>query len=198
MTCQLYQVTRALGGGRRTSGPGMKTEELLLVLISTSGCGGLQEVLRLEDIMPDPSNQTYDKSVPPLFRNQPAIVFLHMTVLMLDSFDQNEMTFTTDMFLALTWRDHRLRLPTFEETDNYRILDVRWIKHIWRPDCIFKNAKEIDFQVLFVSSNVYRQGEGATDNQSWSEPVIIMEISDPEVYIWFEKQYCRYLGLAGI
>ena len=41
-------------------------------------------------------------------------------------------------------------------------------------------------------------GQGATDNQSWSEPVIIMEISDPEVYIWFEKQYCRYLGLAGI
>ena len=128
---------------------GMKSEELFLVLIST--CGGLQEkyqVLRLEDIMPA-SNQTYDKSAPPMFRNQPAIVFLHMTVLMLDSFDQNEMTFTTDMFLALTWRDHRLRLPKFEETDNYRILDVRWIKHIWRPDCIFKNAKEIDFQVFF-------------------------------------------------
>ena len=127
----------------------MKSEELFLVLIST--CGGLQEkyqVLRLEDIMPA-SNQTYDKSAPPMFRNQPAIVFLHMTVLMLDSFDQNEMTFTTDMFLALTWRDHRLRLPKFEETDNYRILDVRWIKHIWRPDCIFKNAKEIDFQVFF-------------------------------------------------
>ena len=51
------------------------------------------------------------------------------------------------MFLALTWRDHRLRLPKFEEQDLYRILDVRWIQHIWRPDCIFKNAKEIDFQV---------------------------------------------------
>ena len=52
------------------------------------------------------------------------------------------------MFLALTWRDHRLRLPQFEDEDLYRILDVRWIQHIWRPDCIFKNAKEIDFQVM--------------------------------------------------
>ena len=152
----------------------MKSEELFLVLISSCGCGGLQEkyqVLRLEDIMPDPShNQTYDKSAPPMFRNQPAIVFLHMTVLMLDSFDQNEMTFTTDMFLALTWRDHRLRLPKFEETDSYRILDVRWIKHIWRPDCIFKNAKEIDFQVFFSSK--FLQGRYAADDQSWSKPVI--------------------------
>ena len=56
------------------------------------------------------------------------------------------------MFLALTWRDHRLRLPKFEAEDTYRILDVRWIQHIWRPDCIFKNAKEIDFQVLFTIS----------------------------------------------
>ena len=40
-------------------------------------------------------NITYDKSAPPMFRNQPAIVFLHITVLMMDSFDQNEMTFTT-------------------------------------------------------------------------------------------------------
>ena len=68
------------------------------------------------------------------------------------------------MFLALTWRDHRLRLPggtlmtsivnSFIEKyegcwdADYRILDVNWIKDIWRPDCIFKNAKEIDFQVI--------------------------------------------------
>ena len=51
------------------------------------------------------------------------------------------------MFLALTWRDHRLRVPGNFSSD-YRILDVNWIQNIWRPDCIFKNAKEIDFQVL--------------------------------------------------
>ena len=58
------------------------------------------------------------------------------------------------MFLALTWRDHRLRLPRDPhcwEAD-YRILDVAWIQHIWRPDCIFKNAKEIDFQVSGTKS----------------------------------------------
>ena len=53
-------------------------------------------VLRLEDIMPSAStNMTYDKSKPPTFRAHPAIVFMHITVLMLDSFDQNEMTFTS-------------------------------------------------------------------------------------------------------
>ena len=50
-------------------------------------------VLRLEDILPH--HVTYDKSKPPTFQQHPAVVFLHITVLMLDSFDQNEMTFTT-------------------------------------------------------------------------------------------------------
>ena len=50
-------------------------------------------VLRLSDILPP--HVSYDKSKPPTFRQHPAVVFLHITVLMLDSFDQNEMTFTT-------------------------------------------------------------------------------------------------------
>ena len=47
-----------------------------------------------QDILPA-GNVTYDKNKPPTFRSHPAVVFLHITVLMLDSFDQNEMTFTT-------------------------------------------------------------------------------------------------------
>ena len=52
-------------------------------------------MLRLEDILPADNVTRYDKNKPPTFRQHPAIVFLHITVLMLDSFDQNEMTFTT-------------------------------------------------------------------------------------------------------
>ena len=52
-------------------------------------------MLRLEDILPADNVTRYDKNRPPTFRQHPAIVFLHITVLMLDSFDQNEMTFTT-------------------------------------------------------------------------------------------------------
>ena len=63
---------------------------------------------------------------PPTFQRHPALVFLHITVLMMDSFDQvedlvkyklmdsfvqNEMTFTVDLFLALHWRDHRQGRP---------------------------------------------------------------------------------------
>ena len=76
----------------------MRSHVLLLVMFSSLSQGEDHQVLRLEDIMPLPHphhNITYDKSAPPMFRNQPAIVFLHITVLMMDSFDQNEMTFTT-------------------------------------------------------------------------------------------------------
>ena len=62
------------------------------------------KVLRLEDLLPS-EDVTYDKSKPPTFRQHPAIVFLHITILMLDSFDQNEMTFTTGKCTCIRFRD---------------------------------------------------------------------------------------------
>ena len=50
-------------------------------------------------------------------------------------------TYVADIFLAQSWRDHRLRLPE-NMTEEYRILDVGWLHNIWRPDCFFKNAKK--------------------------------------------------------
>ena len=131
----------------------INSQFLSLILFSFGSQSSSEEskVLRLQDILP-PSYVPYDKDAPPKFRNHPAIVFMHITLLMMDSFDQNEMTFTTDMFLALSWRDHRLRIPE-EWKEDYRILDVRWISDIWRPDCIFKNAKEIDFQTQTVPNH---------------------------------------------
>ena len=66
---------------------------ILAVIISPGDGENYTNVLRLEDILPH--HVTYDKSKPPTFQQHPAVVFLHITVLMLDSFDQNEMTFTT-------------------------------------------------------------------------------------------------------
>ena len=51
-------------------------------------------VMQLADILP-PEDVPYDEDAPPKFRMHPAIVFMHITLLMMDSFDQNEMTFTT-------------------------------------------------------------------------------------------------------
>ena len=69
---------------------------IFTVIDNSIECEDKFRVLRLEDIMPSAStNVTYDKSKPPTFRAHPAIVFMHITVLMLDSFDQNEMTFTS-------------------------------------------------------------------------------------------------------
>ena len=50
-------------------------------------------------------------------------------------------TYVADIFLAQSWRDHRLRLPE-NMTEEYRILDVGWLQNIWRPDVFFKNAKQ--------------------------------------------------------
>ena len=61
-------------------------------------------------------------------------------------------TYTTDVFLGQSWRDHRLRLPD-NMTSEYRILDVNWLNHIWRPDCFFKNAKRVTFHEMTVPNH---------------------------------------------
>ena len=109
----------------------------------------------------------------------------------------------SDMFLALTWRDHRLRLPggnlsTLHFTSvmllltkckgcwdaDYRILDVNWIKDIWRPDCIFKNAKDIDFQVTFW--NIYKEEE---DILIVSCSTICPDFGVMEAWAWTNDHY---------
>lgn len=61
-------------------------------------------------------------------------------------------TYVADIFLAQSWRDHRLRLPE-NMTEEYRILDVEWLHNIWRPDCFFKNAKRVTFHEMSVPNH---------------------------------------------
>ena len=61
-------------------------------------------------------------------------------------------TYVADIFLAQSWRDHRLRLPE-NMTEEYRILDVGWLHDIWRPDCFFKNAKKVTFHEMSVPNH---------------------------------------------
>lgn len=51
----------------------------------------------------------------------------------LDSIDENSMTYAADIFFAQTWKDHRLRLPE-NMTKEYRLIEVDWLKNMWRPD----------------------------------------------------------------
>lgn len=51
----------------------------------------------------------------------------------LDSIDENSMTYAADIFFAQTWKDHRLRLPE-NMTQEYRLIEVDWLKNMWRPD----------------------------------------------------------------
>ncbi|XP_018320575.1 glycine receptor subunit alpha-4 isoform X2 [Agrilus planipennis] len=107
--------------------------------------------LSLRDILPIKPKQ-YDKNRAPKLQGQPTIVYFHVTVLSLDSINEESMTYVTDIFLAQSWRDPRLRLPE-NMSEEYRILDVEWLHNIWRPDCFFKNAKSVTFHEMSIPNH---------------------------------------------
>ncbi|CAL1264940.1 unnamed protein product [Larinioides sclopetarius] len=107
--------------------------------------------LELKDILPM-ERKVYDKHLPPKKDGQPTKVHFHVTVLSVDSIDEESMTYVADIFLAQSWQDYRLRLPE-NMTEGYRILDVGWLQYIWRPDSFFKNAKKVTFHDMSVPNH---------------------------------------------
>ncbi|KAJ9581097.1 hypothetical protein L9F63_023718, partial [Diploptera punctata] len=107
--------------------------------------------LSLRDILPT-NQKHYDKNRPPKYQGQPTIVYFHVTVLSIDSINEESMTYVADIFLAQSWRDPRLRLPEYM-SEEYRILDVDWLRDIWRPDCFFKNAKKVTFHEMSIPNH---------------------------------------------
>ncbi|XP_063219738.1 glycine receptor subunit alpha-3-like isoform X2 [Bacillus rossius redtenbacheri] len=111
----------------------------------------METSLSLRDILPlNPKH--YDKNKAPKYQGQPTTVYFHVTVLSLDSINEESMTYVADIFLAQSWRDPRLRLPEYMSQD-YRILDVEWLHNIWRPDCFFKNAKKVTFHEMSIPNH---------------------------------------------
>ncbi|KAL4100806.1 hypothetical protein QTP88_020835 [Uroleucon formosanum] len=107
--------------------------------------------LEFRDILPEDAKQ-YDKMRPPKIDGTATKVHFHVTVMGLDSIDENAMTYAADIFFAQTWKDHRLRLPE-NMTSEYRLLEVDWLKNIWRPDSFFKNAKAVTFQTMTIPNH---------------------------------------------
>ncbi|XP_065295638.1 glycine receptor subunit alpha-2 isoform X1 [Dermacentor albipictus] len=107
--------------------------------------------LTLQDILPDDPSQ-YDRSSPPKKEGRPTVVLFHVTVMSLDSIDEESMTYAADIFFSQSWKDHRLRLPD-NMTSEYRVLETDWLERVWRPDCFFKNAKQVTFQTMTVPNH---------------------------------------------
>ncbi|XP_075219882.1 glycine receptor subunit alpha-2-like isoform X2 [Lycorma delicatula] len=117
----------------------------------SSGTVIRESSLSLKDILPlNPKH--YDKNRAPKLQGQPTVVYFHVTVLSLDSINEESMTYVADIFLAQSWRDPRLRLPE-NMSEEYRILDVGWLHDIWRPDCFFKNAKKVTFHEMSIPNH---------------------------------------------
>lgn len=68
-----------------------------------------------------------------MFKRWKIFLFLFANKKGLDSIDENSMTYAADIFFAQTWKDHRLRLPE-NMTQEYRLIEVDWLKNMWRPD----------------------------------------------------------------
>lgn len=74
---------------------------------------------------------------------------LHFYFQLINLFRQ---TYTANVFFAQKWKDSRLRFPN-NMTYEYRILDVKWLDEIWRPDSYFKNAKSVQFSTVTVPNH---------------------------------------------
>lgn len=130
-------------------------EFILFIILEIShfgilGCSSSGS-LTIADILPEDPN-TYDKMRPPKKHGKPTIVFFHVTVMGLDSINEGSMTFAADIFFAQTWEDNRLRLPE-NMTMEYRLIEVEWLKNMWRPDSFFKNAKQVTFQTMTIPNH---------------------------------------------
>ncbi|MCL4140851.1 UNVERIFIED_CONTAM: hypothetical protein GTU68_021279 [Idotea baltica] len=99
-----------------------------------------------------PESNTYDKMRPPKKEGKPTVVHFHVTVMGIDSINENSMTYAADIFFAQSWKDHRLQLPS-NMTSDYRLLDLDWLKNLWRPDSFFKNAKQVKFQTMTIPNH---------------------------------------------
>ncbi|KAG5681491.1 hypothetical protein PVAND_010921 [Polypedilum vanderplanki] len=121
------------------------------IISQTKANGEYQTSLTFNDILPE-NPKTYDKMRPPKKDGQATTVFFHVTVMGLDSIDETSMTYAADIFFAQTWKDHRLRLPE-NMTSEYRLLEVEWLKNMWRPDSFFKNAKSVTFQTMTIPNH---------------------------------------------
>lgn len=75
----------------------------------------------------------------------------------LDSIDENSMTYAADIFFAQTWKDHRLRLPE-NMTQEYRLIEVDWLKNMWRPDSwVFKKIEKTLLAQAFFPNTKFRR-----------------------------------------
>ncbi|XP_034230778.1 glycine receptor subunit alpha-2 isoform X2 [Thrips palmi] len=124
---------------------------LQALMLATPGGAEYQQSLMFSDILPE-NPKLYDKMRPPKKDGGPTVVYFHVTVMGLDSIDENSMTYAADIFFAQTWKDHRLRLPE-NMTSEYRLLEVDWLKNMWRPDSFFKNAKAVTFQTMTIPNH---------------------------------------------
>ncbi|XP_025163471.1 glycine receptor subunit alpha-3 isoform X1 [Harpegnathos saltator] len=135
-----------VGGG---VSPATLSSVLLLLLFGRMA--NAQRSLEFFDLLPE-DPKFYDKMRPPKKDGQATVVYFHVTVMGLDSIDENSMTYAADIFFAQTWKDNRLRLPE-NMTSEYRLLEVDWLKNMWRPDSFFKNAKSVTFQTMTIPNH---------------------------------------------
>lgn len=80
-----------------------------------------EQSLELADILPIKA-RSYDKNRAPKMLGQPTVVYFHVTVLSIDSINEESMTYVTDIFLAQRFACHKLPLCSMQSIYSLSII----------------------------------------------------------------------------
>ncbi|CAJ0952468.1 unnamed protein product, partial [Mesorhabditis belari] len=98
------------------------------------------------------------KRIPTQNTTRPLEVRLGFYLESIGNFKSAEMSFDVDMYLYMSWKDHRLR---HRSVDQVLVTDDRIRKKLWLPDLYFANAKEAKVhEVTAPNFNIFIDKDG--------------------------------------
>jgi len=86
--------------------------------------------------------------------SNPSLVYLSVYVRSISSINSESMDYEVDLYLQQHWRDMRLQNSTRTKTINCN--DRKVIQKVWKPDIIFTNSKDSNFQYVTIPNVLMR------------------------------------------
>ncbi|XP_066928029.1 pH-sensitive chloride channel 2-like [Clytia hemisphaerica] len=117
----------------------MKVSLLFVLLIQL--CDG-QNIANIEDI----SLANYSKVATPYLSNpnKTVDVYISMFILNIGNLNTKEMTFETEMYFEMKWKDPRLAFQDYHNATYALVSGETAYEKIWVPDLFVRNMKEVE------------------------------------------------------
>ncbi|KAK7073106.1 hypothetical protein SK128_019624 [Halocaridina rubra] len=107
----------------------------------------------------------YSKAIvpPPLTEGDQLLVFFSLSLISFPSIITQDLTFTTNFKLFLTWQDLRLNFLNLKEDLTLNLLSSEEVRSIWSPLVFFSNAQNNIFTNLDQGSRIECVQQGALE-----------------------------------